>query len=113
VNRITHVTKCDETYASWSQDSADGIATGYGLDGRGIRSSSPGKVKDFPLDMSSRPALGPTQPPGRKVPGALSPVAKQPRLEADYSSPVSAEIKITWIYTSAPPYVFMAYYLIS
>jgi hypothetical protein len=30
-----------------SQDSAVGIATRYGLDGGGVRSSSPGRVKNF------------------------------------------------------------------
>jgi hypothetical protein len=28
--------------------------------------------------------------------------------EADHSTPTSAEVKKTWIYTSTPPYVFMA-----
>jgi hypothetical protein len=36
------------------QDSSVSIATRYGLDGRGIE--------------SSRPALGPTQPPKQRVP---------------------------------------------
>jgi hypothetical protein len=27
--------------------------------------------------------------------------------EADHSPPSSAEVKKTWVYTSAPPYVFM------
>jgi hypothetical protein len=31
-----------------------------------------------------------------------------PRLEADPSPPISAEVKHTWFYTSIPPYVFMA-----
>jgi hypothetical protein len=33
---------------------------------------------------------------------------KRPGREADHSPPASAEIKKTWIYTSTPPYVFMA-----
>jgi hypothetical protein len=33
---------------------------------------------------------------------------KWPGREADHSSPTSAEVKKTWIYTSIPPYVFMA-----
>ena len=41
-----------------------GIATGYGLDGPGIESRW---GRDF-LYLS-RPALGPTQPPGQFVPG--------------------------------------------
>jgi hypothetical protein len=40
-----------------------GIATGYGLDDRGV---------GVPFSTSSRPALGPTQPPIQWVPGAFS-----------------------------------------
>jgi hypothetical protein len=38
---------------------------------------------------------------------------KQQDREADLSPPTSAEVKKTWIYTSTPPYAFMAYFLIS
>jgi hypothetical protein len=72
------------------------------------RSSSPGKVKNVHFSISYRPVLGATQPPIQKVPKALSPVIKQPWREADHSPRTSAEIKKTWIYTSTPPYVFMA-----
>jgi hypothetical protein len=58
--------------------------------------------------MSSRPALGPTQPPIQWVSGALSPGIKRPGREADYSPPTTAEVKKTWIYISTTPYVFMA-----
>jgi hypothetical protein len=58
--------------------------------------------------MSSRSALGSTQPPIHWLQEALSPVVKRPGREADHSPPTSAEIKKMWIYTSAPPYVFMA-----
>jgi hypothetical protein len=43
-----------------------------------------------------------------KVPGALSPGVKLQEREADHSPPASAEVKKMWIYTSTPPYVFMA-----
>jgi hypothetical protein len=42
------------------------------------------------------------------VPGNLSSGLKRPGHEADHSSATSAGIKKTWIYTSAPPYAFMA-----
>jgi hypothetical protein len=70
-------------------------------------SSSPGRGKNFHISMSSRSAMGPTQPPIQWVPAAVSPGVKQPGREADYS-PTSTEVKKTWIYTSSPPYLFMA-----
>jgi hypothetical protein len=42
---------------------------------------------------STRPALGPTQPPIQWVPGALSLGVKRPRREAEHSPPSSAEVK--------------------
>jgi hypothetical protein len=39
--------------------------------------------------------------------GSFPGVMRQGR-EADHSPPTSAEVKKTWIYTSTPPYVFMA-----
>jgi hypothetical protein len=55
------------------RDSSVGIATGYGLDYQIGRSSNPGGGKNVHFSMSSRPALGSTQPPIQWVPGALSP----------------------------------------
>jgi hypothetical protein len=46
-----------------------GVSTGYGLDGRvWIR----GRGKMFLFFTTSRPVLGPIQPPIHRVPGALS-----------------------------------------
>jgi hypothetical protein len=55
-----------------SRGSSVGIATGYGLDDWGGGSSSPGRVKYFHFSISSKPALGSTQPHIKWVPGALS-----------------------------------------
>jgi hypothetical protein len=74
------------------RDSVVGIATGYGLDDRRGRSSSPGMVKNFLFSTSSRPALGSTQPPIQLVPGALSPGVKRQGREADHSLPATAEV---------------------
>jgi hypothetical protein len=46
-----------------SRDRVVGIATGCSLDKRGIRSSSPDRVKNFLFSTSSRPPLVPIQPP--------------------------------------------------
>jgi hypothetical protein len=72
------------------------------------RGSSTGTVKNVLFSTSSRPALGPTQPPVQWAPGALSPDVKRPGRETDHSPPTSAEVKKMWIYTSTPPYIFMA-----
>jgi hypothetical protein len=75
-----------------SRDSAVGIATGYGMDSRGV---------------GAGPVLGPTKPPIQRVPVALSPRGVQrPGREADHSPPTSAEIKNTWIYTSILPHTY-------
>jgi hypothetical protein len=82
-----------------------GIAIGYGLDGRGGRSSIPDKVKSIHFSLSSRLSLGPTQPLVKCVQGALSPGVKRPGRKSDHPSPNSAEFKKTWIYTSTPLWV--------
>jgi hypothetical protein len=78
------------------------------LDGRGVRVRVPVGVKNFILSTSFQPALGPTQPPIQWAPGAISPRVNRPGREADHSPPNSADVKNTWIYTSTPPYAFMA-----
>jgi hypothetical protein len=57
-------------YSHFDNDGV-GIATDYGLDDRGSRSSSPCRLKNFPF-TSSRPVLGPSQPPVQLVPGTVS-----------------------------------------
>jgi hypothetical protein len=82
---------------SW--DSVVGIATGYGLDDRGVGVRVP-VVNSFLFPTLSRPI--------QWVTGDLSPGLKRPGREADHLPPASAEVKKTWIYTSTPPYAFMA-----
>jgi hypothetical protein len=86
-----------------SRNSSVGIATSYVLDEQGGGgSSSPGRVQNVHFSVSSRPALGSTQPPINRVPGALSRGVKQQESEADHSPPTSAEVKKMCIYTSTP-----------
>jgi hypothetical protein len=83
-----------------SRDRAAGLATGYELDRRGVGVRVRIAVRFL--------YLGPTQLPIQWVTGALSPGVKRQGREADHSPPTSAEAKNTWIYTSIPPYNFMA-----
>jgi hypothetical protein len=53
-----------------SRDASVGIAVGYGLDDDGFESRQ--GLGIFLFTTASRPALRPTQPPIRWVPGALS-----------------------------------------
>jgi hypothetical protein len=84
------------------------IATGYGLDDRGVGVPSPGRVKNILFSTSSIPALGSTQPPIQRVPVALFLGVKRPEREADHSPPISAEVNKMWMYTSTPPHALMA-----
>jgi hypothetical protein len=72
-----------------------------------LKKRRPGMVKNFLFSTSSRPAVGPIQPPIQWVPGALSLGVKWLGHEADHSSPTSAEVKKIWIYTFTPLYAFM------
>jgi hypothetical protein len=56
----------------------------------------------FLFSTASRPALGPTQPPMKCVPGAHSVGVKRPAHEVDHLPPSSAEVKNPWSYTSTP-----------
>jgi hypothetical protein len=80
----------------WSRDSSFGIATGYVLDDRGVGVRVPVGSRIF--SMSSRSAVGPTQPPIQWVPEALSPGEKRPGREAGHSPATSA----------TPPYALVA-----
>jgi hypothetical protein len=68
-------------------DSSTDIATGYGsgFDSR--------QGQDFSLVHNVQTGSGPTQPPGRWVPRALSQGVKRQGREADHSPPTSAEIE--------------------
>jgi hypothetical protein len=80
-----------------------GIATGYGLNVRGVGVRVPVWSRMFSSPRRPYRLWGP--------PNLLSNVyrgVKQQGREADYSPPTSAEVKKMWIYSSTPPYAFMA-----
>jgi hypothetical protein len=63
-------------------------------------------LEDPSMDLGHRLALWMTQVPIHWVPGALSPLVKQPGCEADPSPPFSVEFKKVWSYTTTPPVKF-------
>jgi hypothetical protein len=74
-----------------SRDSSVGMATGYGLDARGL---SPTRVKLLIFSTASRLALGPKQPPDQWVPGSLSSGVKWRGREDDHSPPSVARSRM-------------------
>jgi hypothetical protein len=70
---------------------AQWYSVGYGLNDQGFESRQ--GLEIFLLTTTYIPALGPTQPPIKWVPGALSLGVKRPGHEAEHSPPSSAEVK--------------------
>jgi hypothetical protein len=91
------------TYRSW--DSVFCITTGYGLDDRGVGVRVPVGSRIFYSSCVPDRFWG--------SPNLIEKGAKRPWHEVDHSPPTSVEVKKTWVYTSTPPYVFMAHFLIS
>jgi hypothetical protein len=92
---------------SRSRDSVVGIATGYGLDDRGVGIRVPGGSRIFTSPIVQ---TGSVVHATSYIIGTWGsfPGVKRPGREADHSPPTSAEVKKMWTYTSTPPYVFMA-----
>jgi hypothetical protein len=88
-----------------SLDSALGIATGYGLDDRGIgvRVSVGSRI----FSASSKPALGPTQPPIQWISGV-----KRPGSEADLSQLVPRSRKRAHIHPLPHTFSWRSAYLV-
>jgi hypothetical protein len=97
-----------------SRDSAVGMATGYGLDDQGFGIRVPVEAKTVIPQRRPDRLWGPSSLISNGYKGeGLSQGVKRLGREAHHSSPTSAEVKKTWIYTSTPPYAFMTYCLIS
>jgi hypothetical protein len=96
-------------YVDKSRDSSVGMVTGYRPDGRGVRVWVPVGVRFFSshVTQTGSGAHRASYPTGT---GGLFPLrVKLQGREPDHSPTTSAEVKKMWIYTSTPPYVFMAY----
>jgi hypothetical protein len=80
----------------------------YGLNDRevGVRVTVGSRIFTSPNRLGR--LWGPPQFLPNWYRGPLSPVVKQPGRESDHSSPTTAKVNKTWIYTPIPPYVFMA-----
>jgi hypothetical protein len=83
-----------------------GIATGYGHDDRGVGVTSPGRVRNFLHVVQTGSGVHPAS--CQRGTGGFSPGVKRPGREGDHSPQTSAEVNKMWIYTSTPPYAFMA-----
>jgi hypothetical protein len=90
-----------------SRDSAVGIEIVYGLDDQrvGVRVPVVARIVTSPCPdrLWGPPILLP-----RGYRGLFSPEVKLPGREADHIPPAGADVKNKWVYTSTPPYVFMA-----
>jgi hypothetical protein len=87
-----------DVYVCGSRVRAVGIATGYGLDDRGVGVRVP---------LGSRIFCSPRRPDRLSDPRILlSNGYRGPGREADHSL-TGAEVKKMWIYISTPPYAFM------
>jgi hypothetical protein len=100
---LTHL-----VYIYKNRDSVVGIATGDGLDDRGVGVRLPVGSRIFSSPLRPDRLWGPHPASYPMGTGALSPELKRPGREADHSPPTSAEVKKMWIVTSTPPYAFMA-----
>jgi hypothetical protein len=85
-----------------------GIASGYGLNGGGVGVRVPLGSRIFSSPRRLDRLWAPPNLLSNGYRGALSRGEKRAGREADHSPPASAEVKKILIYTSTPPYAFMA-----
>jgi hypothetical protein len=85
-----------------SRDSVVGIATGYGLDDRGVGVRVPVGSRFFSSPCRPDRLWDPPNLLSNGYWGSF------PGGKADHSLPANAEVKKIWIYASTPPYAFMA-----
>jgi hypothetical protein len=89
-----------------SRDSVVGIATGYGLEDRGVEVRVPVVSINFSSPFRPDRLWGSPSLVSNGYRGFF-PGVKRPGREADHSPPGSAEAKKMWIHTSTPLYTIM------
>jgi hypothetical protein len=82
-----------------------GIALGYGLDDRGCDSRQGPGI--FLFTTVSKPAVGPTQPPIQRVPGALSLRVKQPGMKLTIHLHLAPRSRMRGAIHPLPQYAFI------
>jgi hypothetical protein len=91
-----------------SRDSAVGIATGYGLDCRRVGVQVLVRTRMFSFSRRPDRPCGPLSLLSYGYRWLSFPGVKRLGCEADHSPASSAEVKKMWLYTSTPPYAFIA-----
>jgi hypothetical protein len=91
-----------------SRDSIVGIATGYGVDDRGVGVRVPVESRIFSSLRRPDRFWGPSNLLSNGYRALFLWGVKRPWREADHLPPTSAEVKKMRIYTSTPPNAFMA-----
>jgi hypothetical protein len=91
-----------------NRDIVVGIASGYGLDDRGVGVRVPVGSRFFSSPLRPDRLWGPPHLLSNGTGRLFPPGLKRPGCEADHSPLASAEVKQMWIYTSTPLYTFMA-----
>jgi hypothetical protein len=95
-------------YFERRRDSLFGIATLYVLDDQGIGIRVSVRSRIFSSPRRPDRLWGPSNLLYNEYRGFFLWGVKRPGSEADHYPPASAEVKKIWIYTSTPPYAFMA-----
>jgi hypothetical protein len=99
--------RCQDIKIGLRENGVD-IATGYGLNDRGVGVRVPVGAKIFSFPCRPDRFCGPPSLLSNGYRGLFPRGVRRTGREADHSPKTSAEMKKTWIYTSTPPYACIA-----